>query len=91
MPENILHFLALTGNTGARRYVDYTSEAVQLLSISLQGVRILRGLTLYLSGYFHSLFVLGGLGDKFAPLFKNCLVSDISTGKVFLLVEAIFW
>ena len=79
MPENILHFFALTGNTGARRYVDYTSEAVQLLSISLQGVR--RGLTLYLSGYFLSLFVLGGLGDKFAPLFKNCLVSDIS--KVF--------
>ena len=66
MPENVLHFFALTGNTGARRYVDYTPEAVQLLSIGLQAVR--RGLTLYLPSYFHSLFVPGGGGQIRPPI-----------------------
>ena len=42
-------------------------------------------LTLYLPGYFYTLFVPGG---KFAPLTKNRLVSDKS--KIFCLLKVIF-
>ena len=44
-------------------------------------------LTLYILGYFYTVFVPGG-GGKFAPLSKNRLVSDRS--KIFCMLKLFF-
>ena len=47
----------------------------------------IRGLTLYIPGYFYTLFVPGG-GANFPPLSKNRLVSDRS--KIFCMLKVFF-
>ena len=65
----------------------YVTKEMYMNGFEIECKNVTKNLTLYILGYFYTVFVVGG-GGKFAPLSKNRLVSDRS--KIFCMLKLLF-